>query len=218
MNIRIGLNSFVVAPLKEDISAAQAADGIAKVTYGEIKRFPDIQNIDYSPRIQTADVDADDETTTINKTSGADGSVQRTMFTPEELAEILDGTILEDGTVLSSEDDEPGEYAIGVKIPVFGGQTLLLWILRAKFSQGDFAAETKGNDKLNPQSDKISFKSHKRKCDKMWKITKLISSEEEEGDFFTVEKISQIYKKKKKSDTSGGGADTPSSGEEVTGE
>ncbi len=195
MKIKIGLNSLVVAKLTEDVSAALSEEGTASVTYDEIVPLPNVQNIDFSPKTQTADVDADDVTTTLIQCSGADGNIQRTMFTPEEEAMLLDKTVLEDGTIVSTGDDNPAYFAIGFRQPIYGGGLLCMWILRAKFTEGDFAAETKGTEKLNPQSDKLSFKSATRMCDNAWRVAKVVQSEEEIGDFFTIETLQKLYKK-----------------------
>ena len=159
MNIRVGLKGFRVAELKKDESKIMSTDGTAKVEYGNIVPLKDVQNIDLTIRTQSADVDADDVTETLSKASGYDGKVQRTMFTPEEQAMLLGETILEDGTVCSSEDDEAPEFAVGFMCKVYGGKVLAMWVLRSKFNLGDLSAETAGTDKLNPQSDSLSFKS-----------------------------------------------------------
>ncbi|MGN0106927.1 MAG: hypothetical protein ACI4A5_04420, partial [Hominilimicola sp.] len=126
--IRVGLRGFRVAELTEDLSTSMTEDGVAKVTYGKIKKLKDIQNVDLTMRTQTADIDADDETDTIYQCTGCDGKVQRTMFTPEELAMLLDETILEDGSVVSSSEDEPGEFATGYYTPIRGGGFLVQWL------------------------------------------------------------------------------------------
>ncbi len=165
MKIRIGLNSYKVAQLMKDISAEAAEDGTAAVKYKEIVSMPDVQNIDLTARSQSADVDADDISTTLSKCSGYDGKVQRTAFTPIDQAMLLGETILEDGTVVSSPKDEAPEFATGFICPVHGGSFLAMWVLRCKYATPDFSAETAGTEKLNPQSDTISFKSSSRASD-----------------------------------------------------
>ena len=195
MNIRVGLKGFRVAELKKDESKIMSTDGTAKVEYGNIVPLKDVQNIDLTIRTQSADVDADDVTETLSKASGYDGKVQRTMFTPEEQAMLLGETILEDGTVCSSEDDEAPEFAVGFMCKVYGGKVLAMWVLRSKFNLGDLSAETAGTDKLNPQSDSLSFKSSARKADGFWRVYAMFNSEEEAEAFLTLEKLQKIYTK-----------------------
>lgn len=204
--IRTGLKGLRVAPLIDDLSASMSEDGIAKVTYGEIVKLKDVQNVDLTMRTQTAEVDADDESDTLMQCTGCDGKTQRTMFSPKELAVLLDETILEDGSVVSSSDDEPGEFATGFYCKINGGTYLAMWLFRTKYSTGDMSAETAGNEKLNPQSDTLSFKSMKRKSDGMWRIYKEVDTEEEALAFLTSEKLNQIYKKEKKDETSSAGS------------
>lgn len=199
--IRTGLKGLRVAPLLEDLSASMTEDGVAKVAYGEIKKLKDVQNVDLTMRTQTANVDADDETDTIYQCTGCDGKIQRTMFTPEELAMLLDETILEDGSIVSSDEDEPGEFATGFYCKIRGGGFLVMWLFRTKYSTSDMSAETAGDENLNPQSDTMSFKSMKRKSDGMWRIYKNVESEDEALAFLSEEKLNQIYKKVKKDET-----------------
>lgn len=195
MIIRIGLNSYKVARLEKDTSAAGAEDGKAVVSYKEVLTMPDVQNIDLTARSQSTDVDADDITTTLTKCSGYDGKVQRTAFTPEEQALLLGETILEDGTVISGSDDEAPEYATGFCCPLYGGKVLAVWILRCKYSGGDLSAETGGTEKLNPQSDSLSFKSSARSADKKWRVYKLCENETEAEKFLQLDTINKIYEK-----------------------
>lgn len=193
MKIRIGLNSYKVAQLMKDISAEAAEDGTAAVKYKEIVSMPDVQNIDLTARSQSADVDADDISTTLSKCSGYDGKVQRTAFTPIDQAMLLGETILEDGTVVSSPKDEAPEFATGFICPVHGGSFLAMWVLRCKYATPDFSAETAGTEKLNPQSDTISFKSSSRASDDKWRVYKLCQTTKEAREFLTLETLEKLY-------------------------
>lgn len=210
--IRTGVKGLRVAPLIDDISASMSEDGAAKVTYGDIKKLPDLQNIDLTVRTQTAEVDADDESDTLSKCTGCDGKVQRTMFSPQELAMLLEETVLEDGSVVSSANDEPGEFATGFYCRINGGTYLAMWLLRTKYSPTDMSAETAGNEKLNPQSDTISFKSMPRKADNMWRIWKEVDSEEEAIAYLSKERLEKVYEKTKKEETPSGGISSESQG------
>lgn len=202
MKIREGLNGLRVAMLTKDENTLMSAEGKATVTYSEAKHLKDVQNLDLTLRSQSTDVDADDVTETLTKCSGYDGKVQRTMFTPQEQAMLLGETVLEDGTVASSEDDEAPEFATGFRCKLKGGGYLAMWVLRCKYSLGDLSAETAGTDKLNPKSDTLSFKSMARKADGMWRIYKECADETEAEAFLSVENINKIYKKAE-SDASG---------------
>ena len=74
-------------------------------------------------------------------------------------------------------------------------ETLAVWLLRTKYSTSDFSAETAGTEKLNPQSDTMSFKSMARRADGVWRIYGVFDTEKEADAFLTVEKINKIYAK-----------------------
>lgn len=215
MKIRTGLKNFCVAKIKTDNSATMSETGTAAVEYEEIQKLLNVQNIDLTPRSQSADVDSDDMTETLTKCSGYDGKVQRTMFTPTEQAMLLGETVLDDGTVVSSETDEAPEFATGFTCRVHGGKVLAIWVLRTKYSTSDFSAESAGTDKLNPQSDTISFKSLARNADGTWRIYKECDSEADAVKFLTLETLQKIYEKKNNSSDDGNtdnettGVDTP---------
>lgn len=195
MNIRDGLDGLRVAKLNKDENATITDNSVAVVEYDAIKHLKSVQNINLTARKQTADVDADDVTETLAKCSGYDGTVQRTMFTPEEQAFLLGETVLENGAVVSSDNDEPPEVAVGFRCRVNGGKYYAVWVFRCKFSTGDFAAETAGTDKLNPQSDTLSFKSMSRNADGMWRTYGLFDNAEKADEFLSLETLQKIYKK-----------------------
>jgi phi13 family phage major tail protein len=202
MNIRVGLKGLRVAQIKKDESKITSSTGESIIEYGDIVPLKDVQNVDLTARTQSTDVDADDVTETLAKCSGYDGKVQRTMFTPEEQALLLGETVTDDGVIVSSENDEAPEFATGFTCRVYGGKVLAMWVLRTKYSMGDFSAETSGTDKLNTQSDTLSFKSMARKSDGMWRIYKMFDSEDEAEKFLTLDTLQKIYEKKTAEDTS----------------
>lgn len=192
MKIKVGLRGLRVAALKADVSAILAEDGIAKVDYDEVQILPNVQNINLTARKQSADVDSDDETDTLTQCSGYDGTIQRTMFTPDEEAMLLGSKKLKDGTVVSSSDDEAPEFAVGFMCQLNEGGYYACWILRAKFSDGDITAESAGDNKLNPQSDVLSVKSSYRASDHAWRFGKIVKSEKEAAEYLTIETIKQL--------------------------
>lgn len=206
VKIRTGLHGLRIAKLEEDIVPSMTADGEASAPkYGEIIKLPNVQNFDLTARTQSQDIDSDDATDIISKCSGYDGKAQRTMFTPSEQSMVLGETMLADGTVVSHSDDEPPEFAIGFVCPMAGGEYFAAWILRAKFSLGDLTAETAGTNKLNPQSDTLSFTSMERKCDKAFRLYGTFSDEKEALSFLTLDRLQKLYEKKTESETAGSG-------------
>ena len=117
------------------------------------------------------------------------------MFSPAEQAMLLDETLTEDGIYVSTEKDDPAEFATGFMTPLNDGKILAVWLLRTKYSTSDFSAETAGTEKLNPQSDTMSFKSMARRADGVWRIYGVFDTEKEADAFLTVEKINKIYAK-----------------------
>ncbi|MBQ9598860.1 MAG: hypothetical protein IJJ55_06005 [Clostridia bacterium] len=192
MKIKIGLRGLRVAQLKDDISATLAEDGKAVVNYEAVQVLPNVQNVNLTARKQSVEVDSDDQTDTLMQTSGYDGTIQRTMFTPEEQAMLLGEKTLENGTVVSSSDDEAPEFAVGFMCRLNTGGFYTCWILRAKFSSGDITAESAGDNKLNPQSDVISVKSSYRAADHAWRFYKIVETETEAAAFLTVDTIKQL--------------------------
>ena len=198
--IRLGLKGLVVAALTKDVSAAMAEDNEAKVEYGEVKHLENVQSIDLTARTQSTNIDADDTTDVLTECTGYDGESQRTMFTPAETAELLGEEIDDDGTVTSTEMDEPPEFAVGFQCKIRGGQILAMWLLRTKFSMNNFSAQSGGAETLNPQSDTLSFKSLTRKADGAWRRYKLVNSEEEAAAFLSKATLVKLAKKTVKED------------------
>ena len=188
MQIRTGLKGLRIAKINSDKSAAMTG-GEPKVEYDEVKHLLNVQNIDLTAKTQTTDVDSDDCTDVLSKCTGYDGKAQRTMFSPAEQAMLLDETLTEDGIYVST----------GFMTPLNDGKTLAVWLLRTKYSTSDFSAETAGTEKLNPQSDTMSFKSMARRADGVWRIYGVFDTEKEADAFLTVEKINKIYAKGTKS-------------------
>lgn len=200
MKIKIGLRGLRVAKLKDDISATLAEDGKAKVDYEKVKVLPNVQNINLTARKQSVEVDSDDQTDTLMQCTGYDGTMQRTMFTPEEEAMLLGEDTLDDGTVVSSADDEAPYYAAGFMCQLNNGGYYACWLLRAKFSSGDITAESAGDNKLNPQADVISVKTSYRAADHAWRFYKIVKSEAEAAEFLKVDTIKQLAPEKKSKD------------------
>lgn len=194
MQIRTGLKGLRIAKIISDKSAAMTG-GEPKVEYDEVKHLLNVQNIDLTAKTQTTDVDSDDCTDVLSKCTGYDGKAQRTMFSPAEQAMLLDETLTEDGIYVSTEKDDPAEFATGFMTPLNDGKILAVWLLRTKYSTSDFSAETAGTEKLNPQSDTMSFKSMARRADGVWRIYGVFDTEKEADAFLTVEKINKIYAK-----------------------
>lgn len=192
MKIKIGLRGLRVAKLKDDISATLAEDGKAAVDYEAMKVLSNVQNINLTARKQSVEVDSDDQTDTLMQCSGYDGTIQRTMFTPEEQAMLLGEKKLDDGTVVSSSDDNAPEFAVGFMCQLNEGGYLACWLLRAKFSSGDITAESAGDNKLNPQPDVISVKSSYRAADHAWRFYKIVKSEAEAAEFLKVDTIKRL--------------------------
>lgn len=196
MLIKLGLRGLRVAKLEEDVSTSAAADGKAFVRYGEIIKLPKVQNIDLTARSQSADVDADDVTETLAQCTGYDGKVQRTFFKPAEQAMLLGETIQKDGSVASTSNDDAPYYATGFVCKMSGNKFYAAWILRCKYSTGDFSAETAGTEKLNPQSDTLSFKSSTRAADEAWRVYNVFDSEAEAESFLTLDRLHMLAEKK----------------------
>ena len=135
------------------------------------------------------------------------------MFSPVEQALLLGETVLDDGTVVSSEADEAPEFATGFTCRMHGGKVLAVWVLRTKYSTSDFSAESAGTDKLNPQSDTISFKSLARNADGTWRIHRECDSEAEAVKFLTLENLQKLYVKKSDSSNSESGTEENAGGD-----
>lgn len=214
--IRTGLKGLRIAPIIKDVSASMSDDGIAKIVYGAIQKLKDIQTAELTMRTQSVDVDADDSTDTIAQCSGCDGKIQRTFFEPKELAILLDETILEDGSVVSSGEDEPGEFATGFYCKVYGGGYLAQWLFRTKYTTPDLSAESAGGEKLNPQSDTIAFKSMKRQADGVWRRHILVETEEEALAFLAEENLNKLYTKKREPQTPDNSENSSGTDETIT--
>ena len=212
MKIKIGLRGLRVAKLKQDLSATLAEDGKAAVDYEAVQVLPNVQNVNLTARKQSVEVDSDDQTDTLMQTSGYDGTIQRTMFTPEEQAMLLGEKTLENGTVVSSSDDEAPEFAVGFMCQLNTGGFYTCWILRAKFSSGDITAESAGDNKLNPQSDVISVKSSYRAADHAWRFYKIVETETEAAAFLTVDTIKQLATAAESADSGDGDETTDGDG------
>ncbi len=218
MKIKIGLRGLRVAKLKQDLSATLAEDGKAAVDYEEMKVLPNVQNINLTARKQSVEVDSDDQTDTLTQCTGYDGTMQRTMFTPEEEAMLLGEDTLDDGTVVSSSDDEAPEFAVGFMCQLNSGGYYACWLLRAKFSSGDITAESAGDNKLNPQSDVISVKTSYRAADHAWRFYKIVKSEAEATEFLKVDTIKQLAPAKKSKEDAADDTDSTETAEETPGE
>lgn len=208
MNIKIGLRGLRVTKLKKDLSATLAEDGKAAVDYEAVHVLPNVQNINLTARKQSAEVDSDDKTYTLMQCSGYDGTIQRTMFTPTEEAMLLGEQTLEDGTVISSADDEAPEFAVGFMCQLNEGGYYACWLLRAKFSSGDITAESAGDNKLNPQPDVISVKTSYRAADHAWRFGKIVKTEAEAAEFLKVDTIKQLAPEKKSNDDTASDTDS----------
>lgn len=173
--IRVGVKQACLMELLEDVSEYEAADGNAYVRYGAPKYLPNLQKVDLTPSTQETDVDADDTTMSLSVCSGYDGSITRNSFDPEEQAWIL-GEKIVDGVVVSTSNDKPKSFAFCFKSIMDGEDDsgketyLYMMVLKTKFSQSNFSAESKGKKKLTPQPDELSFSSSNRKADGAWRF------------------------------------------------
>lgn len=192
--IRVGVRQACLLELLEDVSEYEATDGVAYVRYGAPRFLPNLQKIDLTPNTQETDVDADDTTMTLAVCSGYDGTVTRNSFEPDEQAWILGEKKIGD-IVVSTNNDKARRFALGFKSILDGetddsstGQTYLyMMVLKVKFSQDSFSAESKGNKKLNPQADALNFSSSSRNADGSWRFYARSSDPEFGKTFFTQE-------------------------------
>lgn len=191
MEIRIGLKGLRIAKLTKDMDAIMSPTGKPEVAYEKVISLLDTQKINYTPKIQDASVNADDKTTPITKCTGAEGSIDRTMIAPEEAAMLLNHKVI-DGMIVSGEKDEPAEFATGFQCEIYGGKILCQWLLRTKYSEGNFEGESGSDDALNTKSDSISFKALTRKCDKAWRFHEIVDTEEEAAGFFTLDRLQKM--------------------------
>lgn len=173
--IRVGVRQACLMELLEDVSEYEAADGNAYVRYGAPKYLPNVQKIDLTANTQETDVDADDTTMPLSVCSGYDGSVTRNSFEPDVQSWIL-GEKKVDGIIVSTSNDKPKSFAFCFKSLMDGEDDsgketyLYMMILKTKFSQSNFSAESKGRKKLTPQPDELSFSSSNRKADGAWRF------------------------------------------------
>lgn len=185
MEIRIGLKNLRIAELTKDESAEMSNDGMPHVAYGTINRLANVQKINYKPSVQTQSISADDVSEDITQCTGAEGSMDRTLITPEESALLLNKKVFEDGIAVAGRDDEPREFATGFQCKIKGGKTLYIWLLRTKYSETDFTAETAEEGSIKAQADTISFKSFNRKCDDGWMYNGISDDPEFAKTFFS---------------------------------
>lgn len=193
--IRVGLKNLVMAELTKDNDANMSQNGTAEVTYGKIKQMPNVQSIELNATLQEANVDSDDTTDVLSVCSGYNGTVTRNAFSPEDLAWLL-GEKKVDGINVSTGADEAPYVAFGFKTLLkgkgSGGQYLYMWVLKAKFSQSNFSAQSKGNETLTPQADAISFKSSSRNCDGAWRFYARSNSASMDGTFFSQSTLQKL--------------------------
>nr|DAE46632.1 MAG TPA: major tail protein [Caudoviricetes sp.] len=193
--IRVGLKSLVMAELTKDNDANMSENGQAEVAYGKIKSMPNVQSLELNATVQETNVDSDDTTDVLSVCSGYNGTVTRDAFSPEDLAWLL-GEKKVDGINVSTGADEAPYVAFGFKTLLkgkgSGGQYLYMWVLKAKFSQSNFSAQSMGNETLTPQADAISFKSSSRYCDGAWRFYTRSNSGSMDSTFFSQNTLQKL--------------------------
>ena len=197
--IRVGVKQAVVMPLLKDQNELETESGKPEVQYGAPVILPRLQKVELTPRMQSVDVDADDWTDTLDLCSGYDGTVTRDSFTPDDLALLLREKKIDDINV-STYHDEPGEFAFAFKAQLAGIKSnnpdkpmySYVMVLKTKFSQGSYSAESKGNNKLTPQPDALSFKSSNRNADGAWRFHAYSDDPDFGKKFFTQETAQKL--------------------------
>lgn len=192
--IRIGLKYAVAAKLLKDLGKNETEDGNPVLQYGPLRQLPKLQKLDYTPKITSVVVPADDQDDEeIEKCFGVDGSVQRKLFTPEDMA-FLFGEKKVGEFYGSNKDDEPGMFAFGFvnEISNSSGKFMYTWLLKTKFKHGQFQAETMGNDTLTPQPDIVSFRSSARNADGEWRFYQISDDPEFAKTFFTQDTLQTL--------------------------
>lgn len=186
--VRVGLKKLVMSELITDIGAGMSEDNIPKVVYGAIKPMPNVQSLELNANVQEVNVDSDDGTDIISSCTGYSGSVVRNAFSPEDQAWLL-GEKTVDGMNVSTGADDAPYVAFGFKSLLQGegaeNTYLYMWVLKAKFSQSNLSAQSKGNETLTPQADSLSFKSSARECDGAWRFYMRSSEAKADATFFT---------------------------------
>lgn len=193
--IRVGLKNAVIAPLTKDVDSIESKSGNPEITYGSIIKLPDVQSLELTASVQSTNVDQDDSTDFIEQCTGYSGSITRSSFSPDELAIILAEKKMNNITVSTSNDEAP-YFALGFQSKLQGsgsdGNILCMWVLKTKFSQSNFSAQSRGTESLTPQPDSISFKSTNRKADGAWRFYTRTNNAEEIKNFFTQETLQML--------------------------
>lgn len=186
---KYGLKKAYIAILNTDVSSGS--------TYYEPEAFKKLQNVVVNPINASADVPADDGIDeTIDEAYGAEGTIQRSQTTDDEKVKILGHRKL--GTTVVGSGAAP-YCAFGYKRTATGGTYLYVWLLKAKFSEASYTAETKQPQGITPQYDAFGYKAIRRASDNEWHVyeTKTFATAAEEAAFdatwFSKAKLELLY-------------------------
>lgn len=178
--VKIGLKEAYYAKMLTDVKDTS-------VTYAAPVLLPIVQQVGVNPRVSRAQVPGDDIISEdISECLGADMSVQRKEFLPEEEAVLLGRIVDAYGGVYGGTTDDPPYVAFGYKRTFKNSNVgLYVWILKTKFAPSNSTADTKPVDNITPQYDTLSASSITREADGQW-IYSIKSSDPNFGaTFFT---------------------------------
>lgn len=176
---KIGLKKAFYAPMVSDEEGA--------VTYANPVALQYVQQVGVSPRVSKVQVPGDDTTVEdLNECLGADLTIQRVEFEPEEEAILLGRLTDEEGGVFGGTTDNPPYVAFGYKRTFKNSNLgLYVWILKTKFAPSNSTADTKPTDNITPQYDTMSASSITRQADGQWIYSIKSSDPNFEDTFFT---------------------------------
>lgn len=185
LDVKTGLESMHYAKM--------LSDTVGAVAYANPKRLQNVQQIQVNPIIATSNINADNKTEEVAICTGADTTIQRVMFTPEEEADLLGRVVDENGGIFGGRTDNPPYVAIGYKRTLgTSGKSMYVWLYKLKFKPSNSTADSEATDNINPQFDSYTARATIRDADKQW-IYSIISSDPNFGEtFFTAATLQKL--------------------------
>jgi phi13 family phage major tail protein len=182
--------------LKKAYYAIMTKDEAGSVTYNVPVPLSVIQQVQVTPRVNSVQVPGDDLINEdITQCLGADLTVQRKEFTPDEEAILLGRPKDSDGGVYGGTFDNPPYVAFGYMRTFNDGSGLYVWILKTRFAPSSSTADTKPTDSVTPQYDTMSASSITRVADGAWIYSRKSSDPSFADTFFskaTLEKLANV--------------------------
>lgn len=172
LDVKTGLQSLYYAIITSDMKGA--------IVYEPPVPLLNVQQVQVNPLVATANINADNKTDEVALCTGADLTVQRVMFTPEEESILLGRIIDENGGVYGGRTDNPPYIALGYERTLgTSGKSLFVWIFKTKFRPSNSTADTEAVDTITPQFDSYTARATTRDADGQW----IYNIESDDPDF-----------------------------------